>query len=115
MNLEFRQVEPGILVGKVIDTRIDGSVIGDLKKQFEPHFSQGLRRVALDISDVRFVDSTGLGALISLRKSLPENGELAVCGASAQVDNLFRLTRLNKVLLMFDDVDAAIAELSKLE
>jgi anti-sigma B factor antagonist len=115
MNLEFdKHDEQQIVICRVIDSRIDGSVSGDLKKQFEPHLQGGIKRVALDMSAVKFVDSTGLGALISLRKALPEDGELAVCGATAQVDNLFRLTRLNKVLLMCASVDEAIEKLTEI-
>ncbi len=113
MNLEFdTHDEHQIMICRVIDARIDGSVSGGLKKQFEPHLQSGVKRIVLDMSAVKFVDSTGLGALISLRKSLPEDGELAVCGATAQVDNLFRLTRLNKVLLMSATVEEAIQKLA---
>ncbi len=114
MNLEFKTREnQQVLVCKVFDTRIDGSVVGDLKGQFEPHIQKGVLRVALDLSNVTFIDSTGLGALIALRKSLPEGSEMAIFGATKQVDKLFRLTRLNKVLLMTSTVDEAAEELSK--
>ena len=98
------------MVATVLDARIDGTVLGDFRKRFDEYLP-GIRYLALDLSAVSFIDSTGLGAIIALRKALPDGGELAVCGASESVENLFRLTRLNKVFLMFSDVQSAESDL----
>jgi anti-sigma B factor antagonist len=111
MNLEFRKVGEKVLVATVLDSRIDGTVLGDFRKRFDEHLG-GIEYLALDVSAVTFIDSTGLGAIISLRKALPPQGELAICCANEAVDNLLRLTRLNKVFLMFDDVASAEKDLS---
>lgn len=114
MNLDIHPIEPDIQIVKVLDSRIDGSVIGDFQQQIDPFIEEGTKKFILDLEDVSFIDSTGLGAIIAFRKRIPEDGELVVCHVSQQVENLFKLTRLNKVLLMSSDIDAAKEKLNEL-
>jgi anti-sigma B factor antagonist len=68
-------------------------------------------RLLLDLTEVEFVDSTGLGAVVSLMKSLGPTGEFCVAGARPAVMRLFALTRLDRVIRIYPDVEAALTEL----
>ena len=67
----------------------------------------GGRRILLDVSEVSFVDSTGLGSLVSLLKSLEPQTELAVAGVQPNVRRLFAMTKLDKVFTLYDTVGEA--------
>ena len=55
-------------------------------------------KVVLDLEQVQFIDSTGLGAMVSsLRKLHSAGGEMKLCGVSKPVRALFELVRMHKV------------------
>ena len=54
-------------------------------------------RVVVDLTDVRFIDGTGLGALVAARKEVGEAGEIVLRDPSPLVRRLLDLTRLDEV------------------
>ncbi|MDQ6874879.1 MAG: STAS domain-containing protein [Actinomycetota bacterium] len=57
-----------------------------------------LDRLTVDMHDVQFMDSTGVGFLVSLRKQLPAGSELAVVHAAPMIVRVLQLTGLGSVL-----------------
>ncbi|GAB6037827.1 STAS domain-containing protein [Fundidesulfovibrio butyratiphilus] len=58
-------------------------------------FAQSQGEVRLDMSDVEYIDSSGLAVLIEVRKALKANGRsIKVTSASLQVHKLFSLTQI---------------------
>lgn len=94
---------------------IDAEVAVPFKEQLHAHMGQlerdgvGAPCVILDLHGVNFMDSSGLGAIISVRKTLGARGELRLAGVQPEVRALFELTRLIRVLPLFDDVQQALA------
>jgi anti-sigma B factor antagonist len=69
-----------------------------LKEAVLAALSLDARSLAIDLSRVEFMDSTGLEVLLSARKRTAERGgDLYVLGARKQVRRLFQLVRLDKV------------------
>lgn len=66
-------------------------------------------RVVLDLSKVEFVDSTGLGALIGLMKSVAPTGVLVLAGAGRQVMKLLSATKLDRVFNIEPDLGQALS------
>lgn len=66
-------------------------------------------RLVLDFSAVNMIDSSGLGALVSVLKSLDGRGSIGISGANEKVRSVFRLTRMDRVFPMHDSVDIAVA------
>jgi anti-sigma B factor antagonist len=67
-------------------------------------------RMVVDLTELRFVDSSGLGALIAaLKTAQAKGGDVRLCGLSSSVQTIFELTRLNRVFKMFGSVDEAVA------
>lgn len=87
---EVAVVEPGV-------KRLDAAVAPDFKQQVVALVQGGERRIVIDLAGVSFLDSSGLGALVSILKALGGQGALAVCGAQGSVLGLFKLTRMDKV------------------
>ena len=90
-----------ILVVKPLEKRIDASVATDFKEQMAAWINAGNKWIVLDLAEVDFIDSTGLGAIVSSLKSIGNEGDLAICSAKEMVMNLFRLTRMNRVFQIF--------------
>ena len=65
-------------------------------------FEEGKNNIVVDLHDVRFVDSSGLGALVSgFKNASARNGNLKLCGLQPQVKSMFELTRLHRVFEIF--------------
>lgn len=71
----------------------------------------GSNRIVIDLSEVRFVDSSGLGAIVGLLKKVGNRGEVAVCGLTEAVRQMFRVTRMERVFQIYPDAGAATAAL----
>jgi anti-sigma B factor antagonist len=63
----------------------------------------------IDLSRLRFVDSSGLGAFIScLRKLNAKGGDLKLCGMSKQVRAVFELVRMHRIFDIFGTREEAL-------
>lgn len=63
----------------------------------------------LDLSELNFVDSSGLGFLVKIYKRLTkENQNCFLCSVNENVSQLLRITKLNNVIKIFPDVASAI-------
>jgi anti-sigma B factor antagonist len=91
--------------------RLDASVAPAFKQAVVKVVEGGERRILLDLSGVDFLDSSGLGAMVSILKALGTQGTLAVCGAKGAVLSLFKLTRMDKVFSLHADRAEALARL----
>ena len=74
--------------------------------------TKGTRRVVVDLHEVQFMNSSGLGILIGGASTMKNaGGGLAIAGASEKILALITITRLGKVLATYPTVDAAVASL----
>ncbi|HZW45921.1 MAG TPA: STAS domain-containing protein [Microvirga sp.] len=102
----------GILVLRIDEKRVDASKAPAFKDEVAKRIEAGHSQVVLDMSGVEFVDSSGLGALVSCLKRIGPRGKLAIAGASGAVIRLFSLTRMDRVFSLHDTVDAAVEQMS---
>lgn len=99
-----------ILTIRVDYKRLDAAAAPGFRARLDENVSEADDRVVLDLSAVEFMDSTGLGVLVSLLKRMGKGGRIAVCGANAAVTRLFSITRLDTLFTLCaseqDAVDA---------
>ena len=111
--MRFEQTKIGdVLVAKVLDSRIVADVAPRFKHQLMDYITEGNRSIVLDMGSVSFIDSSGLGALVSSLKVIGKEGDLVLCGTGGTVTSMFKLTRMDKVFRMFNTTEEAIAALS---
>jgi anti-sigma B factor antagonist len=80
---------------------LDASNSGDFKRDIAP-LLETRNKLVIDLSRLRFVDSSGLGAFIScLRKLNGRGGDLKLCGMSKQVRAVFELVRMHRIFDIF--------------
>ncbi|MEY4579939.1 MAG: hypothetical protein RL701_4642 [Pseudomonadota bacterium] len=106
MQLEERDV--GIVcVLSVLDARMDARSSVDLKGAVSTLLGKGRSKIVLDLSRVKFVDSSGLGAVVGALKLVGSNGDFVIAGINESVATLFRLTRMDKVFRVFPSAEDA--------
>ena len=98
------------LVVTVMDRRIDAAVAVRFKDKMQELTVQSAERVVLDLSQVEFLDSSGLGAVVGSMKQLGRQRKLDLAALTPTVDKVFRITRMDRVFRIFATVDAALEE-----
>jgi anti-sigma B factor antagonist len=72
--------------------------------------AKGRKKILLDLSDVDYIDSSGLGSLVSAFTSVRnDGGALKLVYLTKKVQDLLQMTRLFTVFEVFDDESAALA------
>ena len=95
-----------------LDGRLDLVTAPGLRTAVEAEVAAGRPDVVLDLSAVAFMDSSGLGVLISsLKHARQSGGELRIAAAAEQVLTVLKLTKLERVLRPYATVDEALEEL----
>jgi anti-sigma B factor antagonist len=111
--MELRETIAGDAVAaRVMDSRLDASSAPALKRQIVALIASGHPRIALDLSDVEFIDSSGLSALVSALRQMHDGGELVLSGPRSTVLSMFKLTRLDRVFRIFANQADALAALA---
>jgi anti-sigma B factor antagonist len=79
---------------------LDVVTVPDLRLEFEKMLSRRPTRVEVDLSSLRMLDSSGVGALVSLYKRVrAQGGEVVMVGLRDQPLAIFRLLRLDRVMI----------------
>lgn len=79
-----------------------------LRKQLQGIVDGGCSRIVVDLSTTEFIDSSGLGALISgLKIARQAGGDLRIAATPRQVCTVLELTNLNRVLPTYESADTA--------
>jgi anti-sigma B factor antagonist len=98
----------GVGVASVPVDELDASNSGEFKREIAPVL-QANTKLVLDLSQFRFVDSSGLGAMLScLRQLTAKGGDLKLCGMSKQVRALFELVRMHRIFDIYGNREDAV-------
>ena len=87
--------------------RLDAAAAPAFRQELEGKFDHRPERVILDLTCVEFIDSTGLGVLVSMLKQMGTNGRIAIVGASPAVKRLLQITRLDTLFIQCESISAA--------
>lgn len=109
MNLEHLG---SISILELLGESIDSTNADDVKLQLEK-LSNTHQKVILDLTRIRFLDSSGCGALIAGGKRFHEaGGELRLCNPRSEVKTVLEITRLSRILNMHENREHAIEALA---
>lgn len=95
------QAEDGALVVTVMAERIDADAALAFKEAMRKSADQAEENVVLDLGQVNFIDSSGLGALVGTMKHLAPERALLLAGMSPPVAKVFELTRMDSVFRLY--------------
>jgi anti-sigma B factor antagonist len=98
----------------VVIIGVDGQLIvgnrHDLKKKVLDAMEEGERKFVVDFAATGYIDSSGLGVLVSLAKKVREaGGDLRLAGLNEDLRTLFELTKLDTLFTLMDTVEEAVA------
>jgi anti-sigma B factor antagonist len=89
---------------------LDASVVKEFKEDIARVIEGNGRKVVFDISRLQFIDSSGLGAILScLRKLNGAGGDLKLCGMTKPVRALFELVRMHRIMDIYNTRDEAVS------
>ncbi|MGQ9630867.1 MAG: STAS domain-containing protein [bacterium] len=105
-------------VGNIEIMRIRGTVGSsdamELKNILKEACVGGKARVIIDLENVEYISSMGVGAIISgIYAAQRGRGEMAVCGARDNIREMFRLIRLDRIADIYDDLNSALNSMRK--
>ncbi|MCY4180240.1 MAG: STAS domain-containing protein [Litoreibacter sp.] len=103
----IRRIEGNILILTPDSDRIDAASAIHLKDQFREAVDESQGRVIMDLSGVNFMDSSGLGAMVSALKLL-KGRKLELAGLTPVVAKVFKLTRMDQVFIIHTDLNTAL-------
>ena len=93
---------------------LDADNVSAFKKIAYDLVGEGNTRLVIDCTDLTFIDSMGLGVLISLlRRVRQRNGDVKVAALSDEVKTIFEITRLHRLFEVCADWNAAVRSFSK--
>lgn len=105
--------------GEFCVIKIEGNIaldgVGEVKsfvKQFLE--DETIKKVIINFEKVHFIDSSGIGLIVSIFKTLQQRGaKLGLSNLSKKNCEIFNMTRLDKILSIYESEDTAIAGLNE--
>ena len=98
--MKFQIANKDSVTELVIDGQLDALTASDLRAEIDKIVESAPRRVEVDLSNLRLIDSSGVGALVSLYKRVRAQGtKMEIRGLRDQPLAIFKLLRLDRVLV----------------
>ena len=96
MTNSFKIIQPeGIL---------DGTGANNLRREILDEIDRGVKIILVDLKNVTFMNSSGMGALVATLKTVKmAGGRLPLCSLSDQVKIIFELSRMERIFQIYRD------------
>ena len=111
MIVEFttRQVEPDITLVELSGRLTLGNRLTEVEHAIKDCIEKGARKLALDLANLTFMDSAGIGLLLSIYATIRnQGGDLKLLNVSSRVRELLKITDLIKVFQIIEDESGGI-------
>lgn len=100
----------GTLVVSVIADRIDAAIALQFKDAMRRATLDSTQKIVLNLAQVDFVDSSGLGAIVGSMKQLPSEKTLELSDLTPTVSKVFQLTCMDTIFKIHETLDDAFEE-----
>lgn len=107
------EIRQQIFIVTCMGSRLDASFAQSFIASMRDFIQKAHMDIVLDLSNVEFVDSTGLGAIVRCLKELDGRGLLVLCGVSEMVLSLLKMTQLDDVFILAADRDEALKRMKQ--
>ncbi|MGB9434030.1 MAG: STAS domain-containing protein [Candidatus Acidiferrum sp.] len=102
LNLERRKVEPDIAVIDMTGRITMGSDSQKIEWGLAELLNENQKKVIFDLSEVTYLDSSGIGILMMCHAKLKKaGGALRIAGARGMVEETLELTSVNKIVRLY--------------
>lgn len=99
----------GMRIIRVDADRIDAAAAIEFKELLREMIDKGDKSIILDLAQVEFIDSSGLGAIVSIGKLLGEDRALELAQLTPPVSDVFELTHLDRIFTIHANLDDDIS------
>lgn len=110
MKFESKKIN-GILIVELTEKRLDAKLAVDFRLAVDELINQGNHVIALDMRHIEFIDSSGLGAIVTCLKLMGSRGKFVLFGLTAPVIAMFKLTRMDRVFSLYANEEQALEAL----
>lgn len=111
--LEIQREDRGAVTILTLRGHLDALNAPNLKRETELLVDEGRTQVVFDMARLDLVDSSGVGAIVSLFKKVrTRQGDVKIAALAGQPREIFKLLRLDRAFDLADDVDAGIERFS---
>ena len=106
------------LTAGVWQVRIEGSLdwsnFAKVETAIESIFAKDVYRIVVNLKQCRYISSAGFGCFISsLDTAMKNNGDLVFASTPPEIQDVFNILGLSKILRFSDDTKAALAQFKK--
>ena len=110
MAVEAKQLESGVAVVTISGRLAMGGETERLDATVKSLLRKDQKKFVLDITTLEYVDSSGIGMLVSCLTNVRKaGGELKLAGANPRIRRIFAMTGVDTMMPMFDTLAAATA------
>lgn len=110
MQITHSKIEPGVAVLAPVGRLTLGREAGEFESAFTGLIAQGERKLVLDCTRLDYIDSAGLGVILSAASKAKQAGaEFRLAHVNTRVAQVLKLTRTDTVLQVTADLAAAAA------
>jgi anti-sigma B factor antagonist len=99
-----------VTIATLEETRLDAALSVRFKEGMREVAESDADNVVLDLGQVMFMDSSGLGAVVAVMKMMGREKTFRIAGLSPAVDKVFKLTRMDSVFKILASADEALNE-----
>ncbi len=105
----------GDIIKFVIPEELELTNAQQIKKMiYEEAFEKGFKKVILDLSKTKYIDSTGLGVMVAIHKqALMNAGAVVFLNLDSNIKSLLKMTALDRILNIYDSEEEAVEFLNK--
>jgi anti-sigma B factor antagonist len=107
MQIDTKTVN-GVLILSLGEKRLDSRLAVDFKEKVKELIEVGNNSIIFDLSAVDFIDSSGIGCLVSCLKLIGPRGKVAILGLKPPVESMFKLTHMDRVFTLCTTEEQAL-------
>jgi anti-anti-sigma factor len=106
--IEVQDKGNGIFVIKIVMKEVHTLDVPDLKEKLqETIINKGIKKMVVDLADVKMITSSGIGIFLNINQSL--KSQLRLASANEEVKKVLDLTKVTSVIKLLKTVDEALA------
>lgn len=106
--IEVNDKGEGVFVIKIVMQEVHTLDVPDLKEKLQQSITdKGIKKLVLDLQNVKMITSSGIGIFLNINQSLKSNLRLAA--ANNEVKKVLELTKVTSVIKFFNTIDEALA------
>ena len=110
IRLETATREAGGYTILVLRGEVDVYTAPQFREAIDKILTPGQLHLIVDMSGISYIDSSGLGILLSaIKRVRPKGGTVNLVGCNSAIDRVLRITNLNTVFNVVDTIDQVFA------